>query len=1315
MMEYLENLPPLTDVIDEKDSPEIKLKQLVKILLNKQRSLYDFKFEAADREESGIDGIVKEKYPRIECPVIFHIIWVKDKEAINKEPTSSQIKRSFAKALESRIVFRSYILVTPHNLSETEKVWLNGFQRDYNVNTYHLGCREIIGLMEEFCPALRKYYYGTAGEGKHFNITNNKYIESVAKDLRYLDFMGLPAWQYKRHDLLKSTELNEVYIPLLFRKDPTGTVFLELSEVIKISRRTVILGDPGAGKSTLSKYMTLFYATRNLQNEKSEVEKRTPFIIIIRDFARVKRSKAGSFDFVDYLKYTAEKNYNMNGIDKDFFIAMLELGKAIVLFDGLDEVMLKRSQAEIAKEIKKFAFFYPDSPVWITSRVLGYGDEVQFDPGKFDHYYIAPLSKDQAFAFIERWYQVQIPDKKDEQEFRIKSLQKAIKENEGVRRLQKNPLLLTMMALVHQFEGTLPDDRGRLYEKCIELLLKTWQDQKYISQGEENPLEKRRIRYDDQLKLLAAAAFHVQVKNQDAPTEFARGVIGEKELEEVLFNIRYDPRRIKEDHAREDIKTFLSYIRDRVGLFVDAGKNSFSFLHISFLEYLCAYQIAQDKSKSQKEHIDTLIGYMGKPVWDEIFLLALYIFSKSPNGNTFLDAFIDRVFNQSNPEPTPYTWYLLGRAVRDNISFTFDDIDKIIKELLELWLDNSGNEISRIIIDEIADFSPDGRRFLEKILKENIRDKSAPKAFSSLYFFTRFFLVDNEIIDAIKKNSDNPNLLPYLPVFRGNKVLSRFADQKLEEYQWQIYYNSIKENTCENLNRLINYGINPRELIGYIISSWSKIFNVIQDRKRFLEINQAAANSESRLEYVDFDFGYSDLKYPLNIFRHFMEIQAGYLDTPGNINIYRIRNDIFSFLEKCANPGLNQIYATSWVNLIMGKRLPELAEKLKPRYKMTPQELNQIKDVGEKYSSEFGKYLSDDLSKYLCEGFVEDLMGFLDETVQQDFTRYVSRDFSDYLSQDYKRNSTWYSSKRFSRFTEGKFGIELSRYFIRYFFGFFTQGICRDFVRDCWQKFNPEFRDTISEACVELYNKKIDWANFSHFDPGVIYDCFLNPIRKNDHRFIDDFYNYLYDYLFVQKIKILFLEIPKPRNPLPGKEILPGRIKIRMDDFMLPFIFDFILTGAFNHYIIKILADLNTKFYKNKKPTGAMTREAVEDFCRNHSFLSYITREIWPFYSKEFKEKTQPGHQLNNLRLASLLTNAAKVSLVTDMSCSGSEWDKILTESGAVEDPFVQVALTLYKISIFEDNRANAARLYEQMRFFKKRYPEYFKLIGFSS
>jgi hypothetical protein len=61
----------------------------------------------------------------------------------------------------------------------------------------------------------------------------------------------------------------------------------------------------------------------------------------------------------------------------------------------------------------------------------------------------------------------------------------------------------------------------------------------------------------------------------------------------------------------------------------------------------------------------------------------------------------------------------------------------------------------------------------------------------------------------------------------------------------------------------------------------------------------------------------------------------------------------------------------------------------------------------------------------------------------------------------------------------------------------------------------------------------------------------------------------------------------------------------------------------------------------------------------------------------------------------------------------GSEWGKILKEAEISDDTFVQVALTLYKIAIFENRHKNSYKLYTVMRQFREEYHEYFERIGF--
>jgi predicted NACHT family NTPase len=53
-------------------------------------------------------------------------------------------------------------------------------------------------------------------------------------------------------------------------------------------------------------------------------------------------------------------------------------------------------------------------------------------------------------------------------------LKSAVRRPE-LRELTKNPIRLTIMALVQMFRGTLPDDRAMLYQACVKTLLLRWQ------------------------------------------------------------------------------------------------------------------------------------------------------------------------------------------------------------------------------------------------------------------------------------------------------------------------------------------------------------------------------------------------------------------------------------------------------------------------------------------------------------------------------------------------------------------------------------------------------------------------------------------------------------------------------------------------------------------------------------------------------------------------------------------------------------------------------------------------------------------------
>ena len=70
-------------------------------------------------------------------------------------------------------------------------------------------------------------------------------------------------------------------------------------------------------------------------------------------------------------------------------------------------------------------------------------------------------------------------------------------------RLAGTPLLLSLMTLVHYHRTDLPQERGKLYGQCLDILLELWdkQDKKLKLPDGPSPKEKRLV--------LQEVAFHL--------------------------------------------------------------------------------------------------------------------------------------------------------------------------------------------------------------------------------------------------------------------------------------------------------------------------------------------------------------------------------------------------------------------------------------------------------------------------------------------------------------------------------------------------------------------------------------------------------------------------------------------------------------------------------------------------------------------------------------------------------------------------------------------------------------------------------------
>ena len=131
----------------------------------------------------------------------------------------------------------------------------------------------------------------------------------------------------------------------------------ELAEALRQNHRLVILGDPGSGKSTLLKYLALTFAEGEalVHNRLKLNETRLPILIPISAYALGLRHSP-EFTLIDFLP----QHFESLGLPNlgSLFEQALDAGEAIVLLDGLDEVLDTETRAHVARQAEALAAAY---------------------------------------------------------------------------------------------------------------------------------------------------------------------------------------------------------------------------------------------------------------------------------------------------------------------------------------------------------------------------------------------------------------------------------------------------------------------------------------------------------------------------------------------------------------------------------------------------------------------------------------------------------------------------------------------------------------------------------------------------------------------------------------------------------------------------------------------------------------------------------------------------------------------------------------------------------------------------------------------
>ncbi|MCS6880446.1 MAG: SUMF1/EgtB/PvdO family nonheme iron enzyme [Oscillochloridaceae bacterium] len=377
-----------------------------------------------------------------------------------------------------------------------------------------------------------------------------------------------------------------------------------VTEAIAASPRLVLLGEPGSGKSTALRYLAYTLARAGLDPRidlAAHLEGWTsgrllpifaPLLPLAKRLAEAPERHGEAGDLWDYLV----DHLQPRGANAGLAAAVhdeVEAGRAVLLLDGLDEVAGDDSRRKVTHAVWSFAEQYPTCRIVVACRVRAYEGERNAAwqlPG-WPTATLADWTLGQMLAFVNAWYHTvaelhgRTEAWRDE---RIAALRRAITIREDLQRFGRQPLMMTVMALVHLNDGRLPEERASLYGRCIDILLGQWE-----IAGKEASAYGTLMDYiglpDADVQslrpLLGRAAY--EAHRAAAPGEVGR-------LSRAILRTMVDDELKRRKHPNPSAGTdkFLEYTDQRAGLIQasEAG-DAYAFPHQTFQEYLAGIEL----------------------------------------------------------------------------------------------------------------------------------------------------------------------------------------------------------------------------------------------------------------------------------------------------------------------------------------------------------------------------------------------------------------------------------------------------------------------------------------------------------------------------------------------------------------------------------------------------------------------------------------------------------------------------------------------------------------------------------------------------